>query len=400
MINRLSKRKVKQMVTGSKELIRDINTQLVLETIINQASISRASIAKHLGLTKATISAIVHELINRKLVIEVGSDDTSLGRKPILLSLNKKAAYVLSIDLGVDAITALVSDLAGEDCSLKQIRTPRNAFNMVNDIINLIESMNLPTDSPYGLAGITLGIHGVTIENQVLFAPYYNLDGANLAEGLEQHFGVPVYMENEANLSAIGEKTFQYDYTNIANISVHSGIGLGIIINNQLYTGYNGRAGEFGHTIVEIDGRKCPCGNLGCLEQYVSERVLLQEFGKLKGIDEIDFNIFKKMYEENDEEVQQVMDKFVKYMSVGINNILNAYNPEIVIINSSFTIHFPHLLLQIEKALKSKMNSYIRIVPSVLRDTSILLGGSCVAIKGFLGIKNLKLNNKKYQSPF
>ena len=111
------------MVTGSKELIRDINTQLVLETIINQASISRASIAKHLGLTKATISAIVHELINRKLVIEVGSDDTSLGRKPILLSLNKKAAYVLSIDLGVDAITALVSDLAGEDCSLKQIRT-------------------------------------------------------------------------------------------------------------------------------------------------------------------------------------------------------------------------------------------------------------------------------------
>ena len=69
--------------------------------------------------------------------------------------------------------------------------------------------------------------------------------------------------------------------------------------------------------------------------------VLLQEFGKLKGIDEIDFNIFKKMYEENDEEVQQVMDKFVKYMSVGINNILNAYNPEIVIINSSFTIHFP-----------------------------------------------------------
>ena len=129
---------------------------------------------------------------------------------------------------------------------------------MVNDIINLIESMKLPTDSPYGLAGITLGIHGVTIENQVLFAPYYNLDGANLAEGLEQHFGVPVYMENEANLSAIGEKTFQYDYNNIANISVHSGIGLGIIIDGQLYTGYNGRAGEFGHTIVEIDGRECP----------------------------------------------------------------------------------------------------------------------------------------------
>lgn len=388
------------MVTGSKELIRDINTHLILETIINQASISRASTAKHLGLTKATVSAIVQDLINRKLVIEIGSDDTSLGRKPILLSLNKKAGYVVSIDLGVDAISALISDLAGEDCCLKQIRTPKNAFNMVNEIIKLVESMKLPDNSPYGLVGITIGIHGVTIHNQVSFAPYYNLSGANLAEGLNQHFGVPIYMENEANLSVIGEKTFQYDYDNIANISVHSGIGLGIIIDGQLYTGYNGRAGEFGHTIVEIDGRQCPCGNLGCLEQYVSERVLLQEFARLKNMDESDFTTFTRMLEENDPIAKQIMDQFVKYMSVGINNILNAYNPEIVIINSSFTIHFPKVLKQIEDALTSKMNSYIQIVPSVLQDTSILLGGACVAIKGFLGINNLKLNNTKYQSPF
>jgi predicted NBD/HSP70 family sugar kinase len=388
------------MVTGSKELIRDINTHLILETIINHATISRASTAKHLGLTKATVSAIVQDLINRKLVVEIGSDDTSLGRKPILLSLNKKAGYVVSIDLGVDTISALVSDLAGEDCCIKQIRTPKNAFNMVNELINLIESMKLPTDAPYGLVGITIGIHGVTINNQVSFTPYYNLAGANLAEGLNQHFGVPVYLENEANLSVIGEKTFQYDYANIANISIHSGIGLGIIINDRLFTGYNGRAGEFGHTIVEIDGRPCPCGNNGCLEQYVSERVLLNEFARLKGLDKVDFTTYSQMLEDNDPIAIQIMDQFIKYMSVGINNILNAYNPEIVIINSSFTIHSPHVLQKIEDALKSKMSSYIRIVPSVLRDTSILLGGACVAIKGFLGIKHLKLNNTKYQSPF
>lgn len=388
------------MVTGSKELIRDINTHLILETIINQASISRAATAKHLGLTKATVSAIVQDLINRKLVIEIGSDDTSLGRKPILLSLNKKAGYVVSIDLGVDTISALVSDLAGEDCSLKQIKTPKNTYGYVNEIIKLVESMKLPTDTPYGLVGITLGIHGVTINNEISFAPYYNITGSNLADGLSQHFDVPIYLENEANLSVIGEKTFQYDYSNIANISIHSGIGLGIIINDQLYTGYSGHAGEFGHTIVEIDGRQCPCGNHGCLEQYVSERVLLSEFAKLKGLEEVDFNLYREMYENNDPEAIQIMNQFIKYMSVGINNILNAYNPEIVIINSSFTIHFPHVLQKIEDALKSKMNSYIRIVPSVLQDTSILLGGACVAIKNFLGINNLKLNNTKYQSPF
>lgn|GEM_PF-59512 len=386
------------MVTGSKELIRDINTHLVLETIINHATISRASTAKHLGLTKATVSAIVQDLINRKLVVEIGSDDTNLGRKPILLSLNKKAGYVVSIDLGVDTTSALISDLAGESYCMKQIRTPKNTNNIVSELINLIESMKAPANSPYGLVGLTVGIHGVTIHNQVLFTPYYNLTGFNLADQLNQHFGVPVYLENEANLSVIGEKTFQYDYSNIANISVHSGIGLGIIINDQLFTGYNGRAGEFGHTIVEIDGRPCPCGNLGCLEQYVSERSLLRDFSALKGKEEMDFETYQRMYEENDSDALKIMDQFIKYMSVGINNILNAYNPEIVIINSSFTIQFPHVLEKIEQCLKSKMNSYIKIVPSALRDTSILLGGACVAIKGFLGINNLKLNNTKYQS--
>jgi predicted NBD/HSP70 family sugar kinase len=187
--------------------------------------------------------------------------------------------------------------------------------------------------------------------------------------------------------------TFQHDYPNIANISVHSGIGLGIIINRQLYTGYNGRAGEFGHTIIEIDGRQCPCGNKGCLEQYVSERALLQAFAKRKGLEETTFENFKNSYEENDTDAHEIMNLFIKYMSVGINNILNAYNPDIVIINSSFTTFFPQLTGQIEEALTSKMNSYIRIIPSVLQDTSILLGGICTAVKGFLGIQTLKLNH-------
>jgi hypothetical protein len=154
-------RRVTVMVTGSKELIRDINTNLVLETIINNTAISRAAIAKHLGLTKATISAIVQELINRKLVIEIGSDDTSLGRKPILLSLHKKAGYVICIDMGVDTISALVSDLLGEDCSLKQIKTPKNTLNIINVLIDLIESMKLPDNTPYNPVVDTAHLSGV-----------------------------------------------------------------------------------------------------------------------------------------------------------------------------------------------------------------------------------------------
>jgi len=382
------------MITGSKELIRDINTNLVLETIINHTAISRAATAKYLGLTKATVSAIVQELINKKLVIEIGSGDTCLGRKPILLSLQRNAGYAICVDIGVDTTSALISDLIGGDCCLKQIKTPRTSTNLIHVLIQLIESMNAPKDTPYGLVGITLGIHGVISNNQVSFAPYYNLAGFDLAGKLEQYFSTPVYLENEANLSVLGEMTFQYDYENIANISVHTGIGLGVIINHQLYTGYNGRAGEFGHTIIEIDGKPCPCGNKGCFEQYVSERALLKEFAIMKGLEEINFDYFRTMYEKEDLDALKIMERFIKYMSVGVNNVLNSYNPDIVVINSAFTIFFPQITQLIEDALTSRMNSYVRIVPSVLQDTSILLGGICKAVKEFLGIDYLKLSNK------
>ena len=113
------------MVTGSKELIRDINSTLVLEAIINQSTISRANIAKELGLTKATISAIVDNLIKKDFILEVGSDNTKLGRKPILLSINKNAGYIISIDIGVNEITAIQSNLTGQKLMLLAEKTPK-----------------------------------------------------------------------------------------------------------------------------------------------------------------------------------------------------------------------------------------------------------------------------------
>lgn len=379
------------MITGSKELIRDINTRLILETIINSGSISRAAIARHLGLTKATISAIVQELIGKRLVVEIGSDDTSHGRKPILLSLNKKAGYVICIDIGESTITALLSDLSGEDCILKRVKTPNDPANLVNELIRLVESMQVPKDSPYGLVGITLGIHGVVADDRVLFTPYYNLSGTSLGRKLQEYFNTPVYMENEANLSVIGEKAFKYDNSSMAYVSVHSGIGAGLIINDRLYTGYCGKAGEIGHTIVVPDGRQCPCGNRGCLEQYASERSILADYAAMKGLSGTDTEQFITAYEKKDPDAVKIMDCFIRYMSIGVNNILNAYNPEIVIINSPFTKNHPEILQQIEAALTSKMNSYVKIVPSLLQDSSILLGGCCIAIKGFLEIDRLKL---------
>lgn len=375
------------MITGSKELIRDINSNLVLTQIVNYSPISRSTIAKKLGLTKATISAIVADLLVKKLVIEIGSDDTSLGRKPILLSFNRKAGYAVSVDIGDQMISALITDLQGDERQLKQIATPKNSSDLCPALIELLRSMTTDiSERPYGIVGITLGIHGVTSDNVIHFTPYYDFTGCNLVKELEENFHTTVLLENEANLSVIGEKTFEYDYPNIANICVHTGVGLGIIMNNTLYAGSKGYAGEIGHTIVDIDGKPCPCGNKGCLEQYVSERALLQELASKKGLERIDFAAFTKLYHLKDSDALSIMDTFVRYMTICVNNVLTMFNPDLVIINSRFIVLDPILLTRIIDKLSSRMNNYQKIVPSVLQEGSVLLGGISVTVRSFLDV--------------
>lgn len=375
------------MITGSKELIRDINSNLVLTQIVNYSPISRSTIAKKLGLTKATISAIVADLLFKKLVVEIGSDDTSLGRKPILLSFNRKAGYAVSVDIGEQMISALITDLQGDERQLKQIATPKNSTDLCPALIDLLRSMttDIP-ERPYGIVGITLGIHGVTSDNVIHFTPYYDFTSCNLVKELEDNFHTTVLLENEANLSVIGEKTFEYNYPNIANISVHTGVGLGIIMNNTLYSGSKGYAGEIGHTIIDIDGKPCPCGNQGCLEQYVSERALLQDLAFKKDLEHIDFTLFTKLYQEKDTEALSIMDTFVRYMTICVNNVLTMFNPDLVIINSRFIVLEPLLLTRIIDNLSSRMNDYQKIVPSVLQEGSVLLGGISVTVRSFLGV--------------
>ena len=379
------------MVTGSKELIRDINSTLVLEAIINQGSISRANIAKELGLTKATISAIVDNLIKKDFILEVGSDNTKLGRKPILLSINKNAGYIISIDIGVNEITAIQSNLTGQKLMLLAEKTPKNNDEVKNTLVGIINQIKQSVNpSPYGLVGIALGIHGVVKNNKVFFTPYYNLDEVDLANYIEDYFQTKVFLENEANLSVLGESMFLTEYKNIANISVHSGVGLGLLIDGNLYTGFSGYAGEIGHTIVESNGKTCPCGNHGCLEQYVSEQALLAEFKWIKGLEYADFETLSSMYQEGNKDATYIFQKFIKYMTICVNNILNAYNPDVVIINSSFTHNFPELIGEIKQSLNSRLNSVLHIYPSRLNNSSILLGGVSIVVRDFFGINNLK----------
>ena len=383
------------MITGSKELIRDMNSHLILEMILKEDTISRAALSKASGLTKATVSAIVQKLIEQNLVIEVGNDNTSLGRKPTLLTFHANCGYALSIDVNANTISAMICNLRGENCRLKLYPNHAGREEILPLLISIIRDMTASLeDTPYGVVGIGLGIHGTVYHNQITFTPYSPYEQLPFQEVLEQEFGIPIYLENEANLSVIGEHTFYYHTPNLIGISIHTGIGVGILINNQLYTGANGNAGEFGHSIIEPDGRPCPCGNSGCLEQYASERSILKQFAATKGLEHADIDVFVAACHKQDDDALALLDDFIRYMSYGINNLLNTFNPDMIVINSSFTTYFPEVLRQIQDKLQNRMRMHCVLVPSGLQDTSILLGAACLCIRQFLGIQHRKLRKR------
>lgn len=375
--------------TGTPEFIRDINRESVIQTIMEKGPISRAAVAAHLGLTKATVSAIVQTLIDRGLVVEMENEESEKstarkGRRPIFLRMEENCGHIVSVDLAADTITIMTANLLGHDSRIYQVDFPKDEKNLVSVLISSIQeaTKELP-ESRYGLLGIMLIIHGVVHHNKIIFLPYASYENQSLTVSLKEAFGVPVLMENEANLSVLGEWHFCHKTDEMLFISVHSGIGVGILMRGQLVKGKNGYAGEFGHTIIHMDGRPCPCGNHGCLEQYASERALFAEMGKLKGRN-INADLFEELYLKGDADAHRLVDDFVRYMAVGINNMLNTFNPDIIVLNSVLNRCRPSLCEDITSALRTNMQQYCRLIPSVLQDTSSLLGGIYVIQNRFL----------------
>lgn len=383
------------MHIGSQEHIHDINSKLVLTHIINNEPISRAALSKELGLTKATISSIVQELIDKHFVVEVGSDNTSRGRKPILLTFNPYCGHIITINLEEELLTLMSCSLNGENHQITKYTNNRSASEIIDYLISLIhQTIAMLPPTPYGVIGICIGIHGVVYDNKILFTPYSPYTEIDFVSLLESALSIPVYIENEANLSVIAEKTFCHNYANMIGFSIHSGVGLGLIINHELFSGYNGNAGEFGHTIVEPNGLPCPCGNLGCFEQYASERALLRSFAKRKNLSSSSLDDLIEAYKDQDPDAIAVIEQFTKYMAIGINNILNVFNPEVIVINSYVVSQLPGITGQIASLLKNRMCHFCLILPSDLQNTSILMGGLCICTQKFLGLKYINFKRK------
>lgn len=380
---------------STKYSVREQNEALVLKTIIAQKEISRAELAHQTALNKASVSDITKTLLEKNFIFEtrVGDASTAGGRKPILLTFNPNAGLVITIDLGAKYIEAALSTLAGALLTVIRRKpleiTKKNAEKEILTIVQELQE-TAPTTT-HGIVGMTIAIHGIVYHQQILFTPAYDLDGFHLQERLSIHFNFPVYLENEANLAALGEYTFNSPYENLIALSIHSGIGAGIVQKGKLHTGQHGIAGEIGHMTIHLNGQSCRCGNCGCLELYASNDALYEQAATLLGVEKNSDALYSA-WKSQQEKLMPLFQHHSQLIAAGIHNLIVAHDPEVIIINNSVISKIPDLLTMIQDQVSSRFSKNIPIQISPLKGDAILYGGVANTAQNFLNIQGLKLD--------
>ncbi|MFC4776197.1 ROK family protein [Paenibacillus sp. GCM10023252] len=382
---------VKQKTTGDLSLIKKMNTAIVLDAVLRHAPLSRAEISERTGLNKATVSSLVQDLIDSQLVLETGTGESSGGRKPVMLVFDRKAGYAIGIDLGVNYIRGVLTDLEGQvvaelERALKQ-RELKYALEQLSACIR--ELMDEAEGSAYGIVGIGIGVPGIVDgEGTILFAPNLEWQDVELKSYIEEQFGLPVTIDNEANAGAQGEQKYGAG-RHIAHqiyVSAGAGIGTGIILNKELYQGASGYSGELGHLSIEVDGKPCRCGNQGCWELYASENALLEQAAELGlGYDNLDALVAAA--DSGHEEVRALFGRIGRYLGAGIANIVNVFNPNVVIIGNRMSRASAWLreavLEEAQKRTLSYHRSQLQILFAELHDQSAVRGAAYYAIRAF-----------------
>lgn len=382
---------------NNHSLMRENNITTILTTIMNNPEISRAEISKQTNLNKATVSEIVRNLILNHYVLETGTGESSSsgGRKPIFLKINKEAGISFSFDVRYDKLSYMVNHLNGNLITMQSFEININRSNIINMIKNIIINYKKHLDStPFGIIGITIAIHGVVSNNEIIFTPYYDLKGLPIAETLENELDIPVQIENEANLAALAEASFNPIHNNLISCSIHTGVGAGVMLDKKLYHGYRGSSGEIGHTTLYPGGLKCPCGKKGCLEQYCSQSSLLKNYQSKLNNKQLTIDNLIMDYNNQQIDAVNLINEFSENLSIGIANLIGFYGPEIIYLNSKIVKEIPNILNIISNNLNETIHKDIPIKVSQVAERASLYGASVMNIQNFLNINHLKLSLK------
>lgn len=302
--------------------------------------------------------------------------------------------YAVGLDLGGTAIKYGICSAKGE--ILHESQCPTQADQppevILNDLLTAArEAIEIAQKKGTPIAAIGMGTPGsVNVETGMLMGntPNFKLwKNVKIKPWLESRLNLPVWIDNDANMMAFGEARFGAGdgASNVACITLGTGIGGGIVIDNKLFRGSNYAGSELGHMSIRYDGKRCRCGGIGCWEAYASATAMIENYNHLKPREEIEstITIFDR-YNAGEAEAIRIIDEEIQIVSIGVANMLNIFNPQVIIIGGGVSEAGDWFVEAIaEKALPLAMASAtanVRIVRARLGNKAGLLGAAAFAL--------------------
>lgn len=384
--------------------IKNFNKHSAVDLIrFATTGISRTDLAEEMGLTRAAVTLIVNDLLENGVILEAESRAIPNGRPPVVLEINPKRGLVAAVDMGATHVNIALADFSAkiiEETSfpfdIKQ--GPQVCLAEVRRILQeLLDRYGISISE---IMAVGVGVPGPVIKDagMVMSPPIMpGWDRYPIRQTLEEAWGCPVSLNNDAELGALGEWAYGAGRgeKNLAFIKVGSGIGAGLIINQQIYGGTTGSAGEIGHITIEENGPLCTCGNHGCMEAFAGGNAIaiqarkMVQTGKRTLLSNIPLeNITAREVAESarrgDLPSQEIIMRAGTFIGIAIAGVVNLFNPSAVIIGGGVAQAGDLLTTSIRQAVRDRSlhasEQSVHITTAMLGQRSSLIGATVQAI--------------------
>jgi N-acetylglucosamine repressor len=388
---------------ATRDTPREVNRSILLNLVRERQPVSRADLAREMGVARGTITALVNELIEEGIVREGDTADAPRGRKPTLLHIRSQDWLTVGVDVNRTWTHLQLSDFSGTEIIRDRFRTPDSPEALAAELVDRIQELHSAYGHMGSFEGVGVVVPGVVegADGRVLNAPTLGWTNVDLLDSLRHALDFPVHLERDAVACALAHIWLPdqtgYDSTDFVYLAVSEGVGTGLVVNGQVVRGRAYAAGEFGHVPLSLGGPSCSCGSRGCWEAYTSDSTTVaryidgclaedpprpvEEGDGLSVLDVVDF------FREGDRAARDALSATGRYLGIGLASVINVLNPGAVIVGGeiahAWDLIEPLIRHQVVTRVLTEQAAATRIVPEADHEEKRLKGASALILAPF-----------------
>ncbi|MBW8190094.1 ROK family protein [Neiella marina] len=356
------------------EQIRAANRKQIIAALRTHGPLARVELCEITGLSPATVTAITSDLFSIGFLKESSAPQEGhqgRGRPKVNIDLNAEAAFVIGILPSVNQLAFVLGDLKGNLKETHSVAIQLDRLDEKQFITLVIDGIN-DFLAFTGIERSRLSAIGIAMQGPVdseagiiTWSPALSIKNVQICQPLAERFGVPVAIANDSDIVALALRhlnNYAQD-TNLVSIVLGQGVGMGALINGQLYSGSRGAAGEFGHVKFNLEGPQCRCGARGCIEAYSGDYALYRDAATIMHLPMSDNHrptaaqmqaILDEM-ENGNEALQRIFDQAGRVLGLGIANLITVLDPERVIVTGAGVRGYQYMEESLKKAMSESL---------------------------------------------